>query len=271
MTLISDVVKNSNLYQIKSLQPFGLALIARQALCVDQVISGDLLKELIKTYRLVLLRGFLSLDKDRLVQYAENVGPLLEWEFGKVMEMRVHPNPKNYLFTHGPVPFHWDGAFYQVPRYLLFHCIEAPLKNAGGETLFTDTTLIWSNAAIAEKQQWIAKRISYQTEKLAHYGGKITERLVQIHPDTNATILRFAESVPGTMLNPVDVWVEDSQGSETNIMLSELAKRCYHADYCYQHTWKTNDVLLADNYALIHGRNAFADFSPRHLRRVQIM
>jgi alpha-ketoglutarate-dependent taurine dioxygenase len=271
MTLINDVFKSTHAYQIKPLQPFGIALIANQLQRVDQVMLGCLLKELVKTYRLVLLRGFSSIDKDDLVHYAESVGPLLEWEFGKVMEMRVQAEPKNYLFTHGPVPFHWDGAFYQVPRYLLFHCIEAPLEKTGGETLFTDTTRIWLNASFSEKQQWMEKRISYQTEKLAHYGGKITEALVQTHPDTGDIILRFAENVPSTMLNPVDVWVEGEQELDTQTILSVIATRCYQTDYCYQHTWQTHDFLLADNHALIHGRNAFANFSPRHLRRIQIM
>lgn len=271
MKLVSDIFTKQDAFTIQSLNPFGIALIAKKAISVDEVISGSVLKELVKTYRLVLLRGFESIDKSILVDYAETLGPLLEWNFGKVMEMRVHEKPANYLFTHGHVPFHWDGAFHRVPRYLLFHCIAAPLDNAGGETLFTDTTRIWHDASQEEKREWSGKRITYQTEKLAHYGGRITERLVQTHPDTGDTILRYAESVPSSMLNPVDVWVENTNDASANEMLETLAHRCYDARYCYSHAWQQGDFILVDNHALIHGRRAFSDFSPRHLRRIQIL
>lgn len=271
MELISDVFTKLDSYEIQSIEPFGIALIAKKSIAIDEVISGDLLKEFVKTYRLVLLRGFQSIEKIALVNYAESMGPLLEWEFGKVMEMRVHEKPTNYLFTHGPVPFHWDGAFHHVPRFLMFHCIEAPAVNAGGETLFTDTTRIWQEASIDEKRSWLDKQISYQTEKLAHYGGQITQRLVQKHPETGEVVLRYAENVPSTMLNPVDVWVEEVAEHAAADMLATLAKRCYQPEYCYTHVWQRDDFILADNHALVHGRNAFSDFSPRHLRRIQVM
>ena len=70
------------------------------------------------------------------------------------------------------MPLHSDGAFLgKVPRYLFFHCVEAPVA-AGGETLFVDTTRVWAAADVATRDRWRALRFVYETDAVAHYGGR---------------------------------------------------------------------------------------------------
>jgi alpha-ketoglutarate-dependent taurine dioxygenase len=256
---------------LEPLQPFGIKITPKESLSLTSTITQEFIEKLIKEHSVVLFRDFEAPDKETLVNYAKNMGPLLEWEFGNVMEMHAQEQPKNYLFTEGPVPFHWDGAFHKTPRYLLFQCIEAPLPNCGGETIFSNTNKIWENSTEAEKKEWKNMTLTYKTEKLAHYGGTITVPLVQTHPEREMTILRFAEPVPSTMLNPVDVSIEGLNLKEQELFLNQMASKCYSEKNCYSHTWKENDFLIADNHALIHGRNAFQEFSPRHLRRIQVL
>lgn len=68
-------------------------------------------------HKIVLLRGFKPLERDALLNYCQSQAQLLSWDFGPVMEMKVDKQPKNYLFTEGDVPLHWDGAFHQEPRF----------------------------------------------------------------------------------------------------------------------------------------------------------
>ena len=257
-------------FQVEQLQPYGIKITANQDADITDLNGLDL-KSLAEKHQIVLLRGFNFLEKANLVHYAKSMGALLEWGFGQVMEMQVQEMPKNYLFTNGPVPFHWDGAFHQVPSFLLFHCIQAPLPESGGETIFCNTQLLWQQANAAERRQWQTYSLNYKTEKLAHYGGAIQVPLVQQHPVTHETILRFAEPVPATLLNPVEASVEQLAPVESADFFNSLAERCYQPHYCYSHTWQENDFLIADNHALIHGRNAFKAFSPRHLRRIQVL
>ena len=258
--------------EMKLLQPFGLQISANKSHAdFASLLKGEALSALVQQHHLVLLRGFAALQKEKLVNYAASIGPLLEWEFGNVMEMRVQHEPKNYLFTHGHVPFHWDGAFHHVPRFLLFHCIEAPEKTAGGETIFCDTHRIWRHANTQEKAKWPLYTLTYSTDKLAYYGGQIRVPLVQTHPFTHKTILRFAEPVPASMLNPVDVFVENTDENTAKKLIQTLSARCYQPENCYVHTWQQHDFLVADNHALLHARHAFKAFSPRHLRRIQIL
>ena len=258
-----------NKFSHQRLSTFGLMIMASSHHQTLDEISTNVLKELIDQHHLIVLRGFQQPNKDELTHYAEHIGPLLAWDFGVVMEMRAHEDAKNYLFTEGHVPFHWDGAFHQEPSYLLFHCIEAPSVNSGGETLFANTNAIWEHSNQDERNQWRHIQLTYETEKLAHYGGKITIPLVQTHPRTQKTILRFAEPVPDHMLNPVTVNIDYLENKNT--FLQMMADRCYQQAYCYTHKWENNDILFADNFSLIHARHAFKKISPRHLRRIQIL
>lgn len=258
-------------FKSEYLTPFGIKLVAQQEKVTLADIPLDLIHQLIKTHKLVLIRGLENISESSLIKFSKTIGALLAWDFGVVMEMRVHEKPKNYLFTHGHVPFHWDGAFHREPRYLMFNCVEAPLANSGGETLFANTSLIWQAAGKAEQHDWLLKKIRYKTEKLAHYGGEISVQLVQQHPDTRETILRFAERVPNTMLNPVEISIDDMTIAQAEQWAESFTQRCYLEKFCYAHTWQYNDILLADNFSLIHARRAFKQFSPRFLRRIQIL
>jgi alpha-ketoglutarate-dependent taurine dioxygenase len=257
-------------YHIEYIQPFGVLIQSDQWVSLNTFPSDELLT-LVKQHALVIIRNMSAGDKASFLSYAKTLGELLAWEFGEVMEMRAEEQPKNYLFTHSEVPLHWDGAFYRAPRYLLFHCLQAPAKFAGGETFFCHTGMLYHAATQEEKKQWETITLSYATEKLAHYGGKISEPLVQLHPETQQTILRFAEPVSPPQLNPVSVNVDAMSPVASDNFIERLAKRCYQQDYLYQHTWQDGDILIADNATLLHGRRAFAAFSPRHLRRIQVL
>lgn len=256
---------------MKTTASFHPYLIENQAeQCLTQLNLDFLLKKTTE-HKLTLLRGFPALAGDKLMHYCASQATLLHWEFGPVMEMKPSADAKNYLFTHGDVPLHWDGAFYQEPRFLVFHCLQAPLNNTGGETLFVNTEQFWQEAEAGQKSQWADYELSYSTAKLAHYGGQIKQKLVAKHPDTDRIILRFAEPVGEDYLNPVDVCILGKTQSQSNVILNALSQAIRKSRYCYQHTWQTGDYLIADNFSLLHGRNAFSRVTPRHLRRIQII
>ncbi|STX50383.1 pyoverdine biosynthesis protein PvcB [Legionella busanensis] len=231
---------------------------------------NNLLEET-RRHKIILLRGFEALTRDELLNYCSSQAKLLHWDFGPVMEMQPDVNAKNYLFTHSDVPLHWDGAFYQEPHFLFFHCLEAPKQNTGGETLFVNTETVWNDASDEQKQAWLNYELTFSTEKLAHYGGHIKRKLIAKHPDTAKTIMRFAEPVGEDYLNPVEVNVINKSKNESLSILQSISHLMRNPQYCYQHQWQTGDYLIADNFSLLHGRNAFSEVTPRHLRRIQIL
>jgi alpha-ketoglutarate-dependent taurine dioxygenase len=229
------------------------------------------LLDLVTEHKLLILKGFKAMEREELLSYCQEQASLLSWEFGPVMEMKVDKNTKNYLFTEGDVPLHWDGAFHQEPRFLFFQCIEAPLTSMGGETLFVNTESVWKSASQSKQKRWLQHQLQFTTEKLAHYGGSIQRHLVSKHPQTGNTILRFAEPVGEDYLNPVEVKVVDKESKESEAILTDISQCMRKPTATHFHQWEQGDYLIADNFSLLHGRNAFKQETPRHLRRIQIL
>ena len=257
----------------RTLSPFGLLLEATNSGSEIRELSPTQLCQLIWEHRLIVLRGFSLLEQEALSSYCATWGELLSWDFGKVLNLVVHDNPENYLFTNGNVPFHWDGAFATaVPRFLFFQCLKAPALGSGGETLFCDTTRVWQKANPLQREVWKTIEINYCTQKVAHYGGKITVPLVSEHPLTGNTTLRFAEPVdPDGYLNPLFLEVAGLPAEQHDQFLSELIATLYLPQNCFAHEWHEGDILVADNHALLHGRRPFKSNSSRHLQRVHII
>ncbi|USQ13869.1 TauD/TfdA family dioxygenase [Legionella lytica] len=247
-------------YIIQTKEPRCLTMLSLEAI-LNQVTE----------HKIVLLRGFHPLPREALVNYCQSQARLLSWDFGPVMEMKVDTTPKNYLFTEGDVPLHWDGAFHKEPRFLFFNCLQAPETGSGGETVFINTEAAWEAASTTQQAQWRHYALSFHTEKLAHYGGSITRDLINYHPDTQRIILRFAEPVGEDYLNPVTVRVNSKSETESQKILNTLSQHLRQPQFMYQHQWQPGDFLIADNFSLLHGRNAFQRHSPRHLRRIQIL
>lgn len=256
------------------LNPFGLLIEATNPLSDIRELSIKQLRQLTWEHSVIVLRNFSVFGREVLSDYCTNWGTLLSWDFGTVLDLIVHENPQNYLFTTGNVPFHWDGAFAKaVPSFLFFQCLQAPTSGSGGESLFCDTTRVWHNATPEQQEVWEKINITYRTQKLAHYGGKITAPLVSKHPITGNQILRFAEPLndESVHLNPLFLEISGLEPKKHNEFFKELIAQLYLPQNCFAHEWQDGDILVADNHALLHGRNPFLSNSPRHLQRVHIL
>lgn len=232
-------------------------------------LNPNIILSAINKHKLIKIKNHAIKDKKNLIEFGKSLGELLSWDFGVINELKTHQSPVNYLYSHEAVPFHWDGAFYICPHLLIFHCIKAPAINSGGETLFVDTEKIIKSLSAIEQQAYENISLYYETEKKAHYGGKIKTPLISTHPKTSMPILRYAEPV-NSQLNPVFLQIQDMNNSEKENLIKTMKAKLYDKKFCYQHTWKDDELIIADNFSLLHGRNAFSKNSKRHLRRIQI-
>jgi alpha-ketoglutarate-dependent taurine dioxygenase len=256
------------------LAPFGRVLEAPEGSGADlRDIGPDTLESWTIESKVLVLRGFPLLSTEDLITYARQWGEILTWDFGEVLDLVIHEDPNNYLFTRGDVPFHWDGAFARAtPRFFLFQCVRAPQAGGGGETVFSDTTEVIRRADEATRARWASVKCSYRTDKVEHYGGSVTAPLLDVHPATGEQVIRYAEPLPPERyLNPLFVDVDGVPEEEAPAFLADLRDRLHDDDVCYHHEWRDGDIVVVDNYALVHGRNPFRGDSSRHLQRIQIL
>jgi alpha-ketoglutarate-dependent taurine dioxygenase len=252
---------------LKLLQPFGLAVRPVSPGTDLSSVPILLLKQWIDEHRFVVLKGFAPLDGSALPDFCRSLGELLEWEFGAVNDLRVDPETRNYLYTNREVPFHWDGAFLpRSPHYIFFHCDAAPDAHAGGETLFCDTVRLLAHAPL---ELWEHIVITYTTEKIVHYGGTFSSPLLTTHPTLGFRVLRYAEPVAD--LNPVQLTIAGISEEQQPAFIDDMHRRLNDDTCCHAYRWESGDVVIADNFALLHGRRAFLDQTERHIRRVNIL
>jgi alpha-ketoglutarate-dependent taurine dioxygenase len=260
----------AGLWDAAVLDPFGLSVSASGRGSSLEAIGTNELQTWVDEHRVVVLRRFAPPAGDALPAFARRLGEILEWEFGAINELRTHADARNYLYTERAVPFHWDGAFVgRIPHTILFHCEDAPPPGGGGETLFCDTVRLLERASPEQRAAWEGVTITYSTEKVVHYGGSFTSPLLAKHPTTGQEVLRFAEPVED--LNPVRLEIQGVPPEEQPRFLEEMSALLRDPDLCLSHAWQAGDVVLADNFALLHGRNAFRDPGRRHIRRVNVL
>ncbi len=254
-------------YTIVAVAPFGVVVTVPAGTAWDTV-DTEKVHAWVAEHKVVVFRGLAPFDKPRLPLAARRLGPLQAWAFGSVNELEPEPDAKNYLYTRGPVPLHWDGAFAgKIPRYLFFQCLEAPALD-GGETVFVDTTRVWRAADERTRDVYRSLAFSYETERIVHYGGSFVSPVAACHPYTGEAVLRFAEPVDEK--NPVRVKAIGLDPLASARVVSELREALSLPAAVLHHRWEQGDVVIADNHALLHGRRAFTGADKRHIRRVNV-
>jgi len=179
------------------------------------------------------------------------------------------------ILGDGEVVWHADFTFKERPtaaRMLL--AIEIP--PAGGHTYFLNAYAAYDTLSDAMK-----RRISGQTIKQADIidtamklrpGASLdadirtvpgpSHPIISTHPETGRNML-FLGRRHGAYVNGMTL--EDSEA-----LLNELWAHATQARFVYEHVWQPGDVVVWDNRATLHKRDAFESVSRRVLYAAQV-
>ncbi|OEU92228.1 pyoverdine biosynthesis protein PvcB [Streptomyces abyssalis] len=232
------------------------------------------LRELVRDHHLLLLRGFSPFaDAHELAAYCTLWGEISMWPFGAVLELTEHENPGDHIFDHRHVPLHWDGMYRpQVPEFQLFHCVSAPGEDQGGGTVFSQTSAVLRDADAGTRALWERARGTYR-RKMEFYESTAVSPVVTAHPVTGEPVIRYNEPVAADdeFINHPDLEFDGVPEARLEEFHRTLSSALRAPGYAYTHKWRTGDLVVADNYTLLHGREAFTSRAPRHLRRVHVL
>jgi len=215
-----------------------------------------------------------NLHKRDLAERTANQVFNLPPEVTVVTNVRENGKPVGIL-GDGEVVWHADFSFKEKPtaaRMLL--AVEIP--PAGGHTYFTNCYAAYDALPAATK-----KRISGVTVKQADIvdtamklrpGASLdadirafpgpSHPLISTHPETGRNML-FLGRRHGAYVNGLSL--EDSEA-----LLNELWAHATKPEFVYEHSWQEGDVVVWDNRATLHKRDAFASESRRILYAAQV-
>jgi alpha-ketoglutarate-dependent taurine dioxygenase len=157
-----------------------------------------------------------------------------------------------------PLTPHTEGYDFQVmpPHYIALWCVE-PAEGPGGETTLADTAR-WVEQLDSEQADWLAST-PYRwktTEGVQRLGLDLKTEHPVLEPHDGSTVVRFSCN---NLIHDPDDPVDSLQ-------------REWQDRFAFEHVavdYQRNDMLVWDNWRLLHARNAFSD-RRRHLRRIQI-
>lgn len=254
-------------------KPFGLIVEGKGANIYDVDVTW--LREQVWNERLIVLRGFHTFtDADDFASYCENWGQVSEWPFGKVLELVERNNPEDHIFDNNYVPLHWDGMYRpQVPEFQLFHCVRAPKSGQGGRTTFSNTVNALENADSNTRRLWEKVTGHYQ-RKMEFYDSKTVSPIVDTHPLRGHSVIRYNEPPAkgfGNFINPPTLDFTGVSSDEAAEFHETLRDALYAPENYYAHEWQDGDIVVSDNFSLLHGREGFETKATRHLRRVHVL
>lgn len=262
-------------YKKTQINPFGILIESDDPTQGIHELNVEELRQIFRREHLIALRGFRTFKgADDFAKYCELFGEISVWPFGKVLELVEHENPKDHIFDNNYVPLHWDGMYRpQVPEYQIFHCVRAPSPGQGGRTTFSNTILALENASLELRNLWKKVTGIYQ-RKMEFYQSKTVSPIITQHPYKNFSVIRYNEppsDEKGHFLNPPDLEFTGLTDREREVFHLGLKKALYSPSCFYAHEWQAGDVIIADNFSLLHGREEFISKAPRHIRRVHVL
>ncbi|MBI2785779.1 MAG: TauD/TfdA family dioxygenase [Legionella longbeachae] len=262
-------------YKITHLKPFGTLLEPKSKNTNVKDLNIESLRNLLWQDQLVLLRGFDTFkNATEFSSYCKSWGEVSLWPFGEVLELIEQDNPEDHIFDSSYVPLHWDGMYrLQVPELQVFHCIKAPLAGQGGRTTFSNTILALKHASPESKKLWNKVTGVYQ-RKMEFYNSKTVSPIINKHPHKDFFVIRYNEppcADKGRLVNPPELEFTGVSFEELESVHHSLKQALYAPNNFYSHEWQIGDVVIADNFSLLHGREQFISKSPRHLQRVHVL
>ncbi|MFI9202244.1 TauD/TfdA dioxygenase family protein [Streptomyces sp. NPDC053048] len=262
-------------YEVTPVTPFGIALRATAPGTPVAELPVDTLRSLVREHHLLLLRGFGTFaTPEELSAYCELWGEPSVWPFGTVLELVEKEQPEDHIFDSSYMPMHWDGMYReQIPEFQVFQCVHAPGEGNGGETTFSNTPTVLRNTDPQTVATWSAVTGTYHRE-MEFYNSVTVSPVVTAHPVTGTPVIRYNEPTAADddgFVNHPDLRFTGLPEDGIAEAHRTLRAALYDPAHLYAHSWRTGDLVVTDNYTLLHGRNAFTSGAPRHLRRVQVL
>ena len=191
-------------------------------------------------------------ENNFLVKFANSIGSIRRTNFGEFFNVKSKPNPNDLAYTSLPLAPHTDNPYRNpVPCIQILHCIENDVK--GGNSTLVDGFTVTEE--LKEKYPEYHKILTEVKVKYQFIDKDVVlenwAEMIELDEDKNFKQVRFSprlDFVPLIDKDRLDIFYKARN------KISEL----YNSDkYRIEFKLLTGDLLMMDNYRLLHGRTSF--------------
>ncbi|WP_112263241.1 TauD/TfdA family dioxygenase [Lentzea terrae] len=195
-------------------------------------------------------------------RFATSFGtPMPQYDGELVWDLRPQPDLDDVYDsrnTRALVP-HTEGYELdtQPPQFVVLWCVR-PAQGEGGETLLADGKSFVDGLAAEDRARLASEKFDWRSsEGLARQGIELNATHPALEEVNGRLLIRFSEN-------------NVLAGSDTGLLERYVKEgRTYFDEACFGVRLDIGDLLIWDNWRMLHSRSAFTD-RRRHLRRMLI-
>jgi taurine dioxygenase len=188
----------------------------------------------------------------------------------------------------GYLPWHFDGAY--VDRINHGGILRPDILPArGGETGFLDQIAAWEllSADLKERIDGLSVIYSYEPDLTRAKFGPRADQLVKMselfragaaHPSVQTRAIHpavYEQTGTGRKVLHISPWfadgIEGMENEEGNSLLSEVIAQILKPELMYFHNWQPGDMVLWDNWRMLHCASGIPPEETRIMRRTTIV
>jgi alpha-ketoglutarate-dependent taurine dioxygenase len=270
--------------EFEHLYPTGLIIRPTAGTPSLRDVPMKKVRELSQLQSPVVCRGFADTTEEKVFQSkAYELGEVVPWSYGimqKVKDSGRRDKMANNVVSNEAMPMHFDGIFKFVtttdehgnevkvqkpPKFQYFTAIATAPKGSG-YTLFASCARFWQHLPPPYTLERLEKA-TWRMDNNGFWDAKMEKLpLVVRHPVTGAPCVRWHEPWPAskTKFSTCDVFMENDEQAIVPLVDSLL----YDRRVCLYFTWEKGDVLVNDNFGMLHTRTGFTGDSDRELWRI---
>ena len=191
-------------------------------------------------------------ENNFIVKFANSIGSVRRTNFGEHFNVKSKPNPNDLAYTSLHLSPHTDNPYRNpVPCIQLLHCIENQVS--GGFSTLVDGYTVTENLKNENKDFYnilseIKVRFKFTDKEVIL---EDWSELIRLDENKNFKQVRFSprlDYVPMLEKNKLDLYYKARK------KLSDL----YNSEkYRIEFKLEPKDLLMMDNYRLLHGRTAY--------------
>lgn len=225
------------------------------------------------------MHGF-ELDDSQFVEYCKQYGDIVDYKFGGTLNINQSNPLGGNQFSNRSMCFHQDGVLTNSPPNLIFlYCTEFNVTS-GGEHLLarTDKVIEQLKLDYPDDYDFISKATVHYISLLNNYYKKgsntstgVNKAATCSHPFNGKEVLFMAlndQEDPEPNYKSYFNGLTEKQSLKLMAKLDSIIRR---PENLISLSFKKGDILIVDNYLMIHGRNSFPKNTRRNLQRIQIM